>query len=108
MVPIKPGVVELYLLGERAADRDRRLRLVWDAVVTVLQPQAVPVNGRLDVAVVGHLHCDLRPLIDVQCRTGDRSVVGEHAQHSGVEALADGRDAPVESIARGEPAPGGP
>ena len=52
VVPVEPGVGELELVGEGAADRDRLLGLVRDPVVTVVQPQAVPVHGRLDVAVV--------------------------------------------------------
>ena len=52
VVPVEPGVGELDLAGERPADRDRFLGLVRDPVVAVLQPQPVPVHGRLDVAVV--------------------------------------------------------
>ena len=45
-----------------AADRDRRLGLVRDAVVLVLQPQPVPVHGGVQVAVVGDVDDDLRAL----------------------------------------------
>ena len=98
VVPVEPGVGELELVGERPADRDRRLGLVRDPVVTVLQPQPVPVHGRLDIAVVAHLHGDLRPLIDVQDRAGDRPVVGEHAQLGAVDVLAHRADAQVEPV----------
>jgi hypothetical protein len=57
------------------------------------------VNGRLDVTVVRHLHGDLRPLIDMQRRAGDRTVVPEHAQLGVVQTLAHGLDAKVESVA---------
>src|SRR5215207_1173844 len=79
--------------------RDQRLCLFWDPVVAVLQPQAVPVDGGIDVAVVRHLHCDLRALVDVQCRAWDRAVVAEHAHHGVLYSLAHGMDAYIEGIA---------
>ena len=103
MVPVEAGVGELDLVGEGPPDRDRLLRLVRDPVVSVLQPQAVPVHGRLDVAVVGHVHGDLRPLIDVQGRAGYRAVVGEHPQLGVVEPLTHRADADREAIAVLEP-----
>ena len=106
VVPVEPGVGELDLVGEGAADRDRRLGLVRDPVVTVLQPQPVPVHRRLDVAVVPHLHGDLRPLIDVQDRAGDRPVVGEHAQLGAVDVLAHRADPQVEPVPVVEPGHG--
>src|SRR6266567_3856470 len=59
-VPVEPGVRELELVGEGPADRDRLLGLVRDPVVAVVQPQPMPVHGRLDIPVVGYLHGDLR------------------------------------------------
>jgi hypothetical protein len=56
------------------------------------------VNGRLDVTIVRHLHRDLRPLIDVQRRTGDRTVVPEHAQLGVVDSLSHRLDADVEPV----------
>ena len=56
------------------------------------------MHRRLDVAVVAHLHGDLRPLVDVQGRAGDRAVVGEHPQLGVVEALAHGTDAHVQMV----------
>ena len=38
VVPIKPGIGELELIGECASDRDRSLRVVRDAVETIVQP----------------------------------------------------------------------
>ncbi len=59
VVPVKAGVGELQPIGELAAVRDRRLGLLGDAVEAVLEPQAVPVQRRVDVAEVGRL--DRRP-----------------------------------------------
>ena len=103
VIPVEPGVGELNLVRERAPDRDRRLRLMRNAVVAVLQPKAVPVDRRLDIAIVAHLHRDLRPLIHVQGRAGDRTVVAEHPQLRAIDALAHGRDPKVEPIAVVEP-----
>src|SRR3712207_8085001 len=44
VVPVDAGVGERDPVGEAAADRNRRLRLVG-AVVAVVEPQAVPVHG---------------------------------------------------------------
>ena len=59
VIPVEPGVREADLARVRPADRDRYLGLVRHTVVLVLQPQPVPVHGRLDIPVVGHLHGDL-------------------------------------------------
>ncbi len=91
VVPVEAGVGELHLAAVAAADRDRQLGLVRDAVVAVLQPQAVPVHRRLHVAVVAGMHGDLRPLLDVQGRAGDGAVVGEHPQVGAAQSSC-GRD----------------
>jgi hypothetical protein len=49
-------------VGELAARRNGFLRLVRHAVVAVLQPQAVPVHGGVEVGVVADMHDDLRTL----------------------------------------------
>jgi len=66
--PVQAGVRERYARGEAAADRDRRLRLVR-AVVAVLQPQAVPMHGRFQIAVVDDVDLDLRALGDAEIAT---------------------------------------
>ena len=103
VVPVEPGVREADLARVRPADRDRYLGLIRHPVVLVLQPQPVPVHGRLDIAVVPHLHGDLRPLIDVQDRAGDRPVVGEHAQLGAVDVLAHRADPQVQPVPVGKP-----
>ena len=57
------------------------------------------MDGRLDVAVVRHLHGDLRALIYVQRRAWDRPVVCEHAHLGVADALAHRVDAQIEAIA---------
>jgi len=51
------------------------------------------MDRRLDVTVVGHLHGDLRSLIDMQRGTGDRAVVPEHPEVRVAQALSHGLDA---------------
>ena len=97
MVPVDAGVGERDLVGEAAADRDRRLRLVR-SVVAVLEPQPVPMDGRLQIAVVDDLDRDLRSLADAQRRTGDGAVVGEHAHSRVGELLRDGRDPQLDRV----------
>ena len=75
VVPVQAGVGEPEPVGELAADLDRRLRLERHAVVGVVEPQAVPVDGRRGVAVVADVHDDFRSLPHPQRRTRDRAVV---------------------------------
>ena len=56
------------------------------------------MHGRFHIAIVAHLYGDLGALIDVEGRTRNRSVVGEHAQISTAQVLADWRDVEVETI----------
>src|SRR5215218_10754739 len=99
MVPVESWIGELDPIGEGLPALYRRLRLLGHPVVAVLQPEAVPVDGRLYVAVVGHLHGDLRALVDVQRRARDRTVVTEHALLCVSDPLAHGVDAKVKAIA---------
>jgi hypothetical protein len=103
VVPVEPGVREADSAGIRPADRDRYLGLIRHTVVLVLQPQPVPVHGCLDIAVVPHLHGDLRALINLQGRAGDRPVVGEHAQLGAVDVLAHRADPQVKPVPVGKP-----
>jgi hypothetical protein len=63
VVPVQPVVGEAHPVRERAADRDGLLGVVRHAVVAVLEPEAVPVHGRLDVGVVPDGHDDLGALL---------------------------------------------
>ena len=78
VVPVRARIGHAHLVGEGLADRDRRLRLVR-AVVAVLEPQSVPVHGRIDVAAVRDVHGDRRVLGHFQRRARDGAVIGEHA-----------------------------
>ena len=61
VVPVDARVGERDPGREALADRHRLLRLVR-AVVAVLEPQPVPVDGGLDVALVLDVDDDLRAL----------------------------------------------
>src|SRR4029453_17726004 len=50
VVPVDAVVGEPEPVGELAADRDRRLCLVGNSVVRVVEAQSVPVDGGLVVA----------------------------------------------------------
>ena len=99
VVPVEPRIGELDLVGERSFNQDRLLGLVRDPVVAVLQPQPVPVHGRVDGTLVRHLDSDLRALIDVQGRAGNRSVVGEHAHVGALDGLPDRSDPEIKAVA---------
>jgi hypothetical protein len=62
VVPIQTWVRELDPVAELPTHRDGRLGLVGDAVVAVLQPQPVPVDGRVKVTVVLNVNHDLGAL----------------------------------------------
>ena len=108
VVPVQAGVREPEPVGELAADLDRRLRLERHPVVGVVEPQAVPVDGRFGVAVVADVHDDFGSLPHPQRRTGDRAVVGQHANAVVAEVLGDGRDAQFVAVAVVECDDGGP
>ena len=101
VVPVGAGIGEGDPVGEPAADRDRRLRLVR-AVVAVLQAQAVPVDGRFEVALVDDVHDELRALGHAQRRPGDGAVVGDHPHGVVADPLGDRRDPELERVAVGE------
>ena len=61
------------------------------------------MHGRLHVPKVGHVHGDLRALIHMQGRAGDRTVVCQHPQLGVLDALVDRTDAQVEAIPVAEP-----
>jgi hypothetical protein len=69
------------------------------AVVAVLEPQAVPVNGGVEVAVVDHVHDDLRTLLHTQGRPGDRAVVRQHPHGRVADPLRDRADVKLELVA---------
>ena len=101
VVPVDARVGEGDPVREPAADRDRRLRLVR-AVVAVLQAQPVPVDGRLEVALVDDVHDELRALAHAQRRAGDGAVVGDHPHGVVADPLRDRRDPELEGVAVGE------
>ena len=99
VVPVEAGIGERDPIGERLSDLDRRLGVDGHAVVAVVEPQPVPVNGRRDVAVVGHVDEDLGALVDMQRRPWDRAVVGDHPHGRSGNVFHDGRDLQGESVA---------
>ena len=107
VVPVEAGIRELDAVREDAADLDRCLRVDRDAVEAVVEPEAVPVDRRLDVTVVRDVDDDLGPLVDVKRRAGDGAVVGDHPDGGPADVLDDGRDLEGQSIAVAEPMQGG-
>ena len=67
--PVQPLVGELQPVLEALADLHRPLRLVR-SVVAVVEPQPVPMHGRLEIAAILDAHGHLRALRDLQRRTG--------------------------------------
>ena len=106
MIPVEAGIRERQAVREDAADLDRCLGVDRDAVESVVEPEAVPVDGRLDVPVVRDVDDDLRSLVDVEGRARDRAVVGDHPDGGPADVLDDGRDLERQSIAVAEPMQG--
>jgi hypothetical protein len=100
VIPVQARVREGDARREALADRDRRLRLVG-AVVAVLQPQPVPVHGRLQVTLVDDVDLDLRSLRHPQRGARDRAVVGQHPHRRVAQLLGDRRDLQIERVAVG-------
>ena len=91
VVPVDAGIGERDARGVALARTDRRLSLVR-AVVAVVEPQAVPVDRGLHVALVFDLDGDLRAFGDPQHRAGNRAVVGEHPHDVIADPLGNGGD----------------
>ena len=58
VVPVDARVRERDAAGEASADRDRRLRLVR-TVEAIFEPQPVPVDGLLEIALVDDVDVEL-------------------------------------------------
>ena len=72
------------------------------SVVAVLEPQPVPVDGGLHVALVLDVDDDLRALLHLERGAGDRAVVGQHPHRRVAKPLGHRRDPQVELIAVGQ------
>jgi hypothetical protein len=83
--------------GERLARQDRRLRLM-SSVVAVLQPQPMPMDRGVHVPLVLDVDDDLRALPDLQDRSGDRPVVGQHPDRRVTQSLGDRSDPQIEML----------
>jgi hypothetical protein len=68
------------------------------AVVAIVEPQAVPVDGGLHVALILDLNRDLATLRHLEDGTGDRAVVGEHPHRCVAESLDHRSDSQVEAV----------
>ena len=101
VVPVRARVGHGHLVRERLADGYRRLCLVR-AVEAVLEPEAVPVHGRVDVAVVRHMDGDRRALRNLQRRAGHGAVVGEHSHGVVAHSFPYGGDLEVELVSVSE------
>ena len=69
VVPVRAGIGNVHLVGERLPDGNRRLRVMCP-VVAVLEPQAVPVHGCLEVALVRDLDRHGRAFGNLERRPG--------------------------------------
>ena len=101
VVPVEARVGELHATREVPSDRDRPLRLMRP-IGAVLEPQSMPVDGRLQVAVVMHVDLNLGAFGNAQGRPGNRPVVAEHAHGVVSEPLAHRGDPQLERTAVGE------
>jgi len=98
VVPVRTGIGHMHPVGEGLTDRDRCLRVVR-AVVAVLQPQTVPVDGRVEVTAVGDMHGYGRSLRNLQRRARDGAVVREHPDRGSADSLLHGDDLQLELVA---------
>ena len=67
-------------------------------VVAVVEPQAVPVDRCLQIALVLDVDDDLRAFLDFENRSRDRLVVGEHPHRCPRELLHDWGDPELELV----------
>ena len=91
----------MHLVGERVTNGDRRLGVMCP-VVPVLEPQAVPVHGCLEVALVRDMDSHGRTFGNLERRPGNRAVVGEHSHVCVTDSLDDRPDVKFGRVAIGE------
>ena len=101
VVPVRAGVGHVHLVREALAERDRCLR-VMRAVVAVFESQPVPVNGRVEVAVVDDMDGDRCVLRDLQSGAWDGAVVRQHAHGRITDPFLDGLDLELELVTVGQ------
>ena len=97
VVPVQPRIGEGDAGGEPLAHRHRALRLMR-SVVAVLQPQPVPMDRGVHVALVLDVDDDLRALLHLQGRSGNRPVVGQHPDRRVAQSLGDRSDPQIEML----------
>ena len=61
-----------------------------DAVVTVLQPQPVPVDSGVQIPFVGDVDDDFAAFMDFECGAGDGAVVAQHPDGGVAQLLTRG------------------
>src|SRR5215207_5131882 len=102
VVPVQAGVREPQFAAVLAAGGDGLLSFVGDTVGSVVQAQAVPVNGLVQAGLVADLDYDGRSLLDPQHRSWDGTVVGQHAQRCAGDGLTDRPDVQRQDVAVGQ------
>ena len=89
VVPEDAGIREREAIVERRARFNQRLREVRDAVKPILEPQAVPVDGRRPVRAVDEAHVDARPLGHVDERARVLPVEAERRLGAAIDGATD-------------------
>src|SRR5688572_18423705 len=75
VIPVRTGIGQIELVKKAAAvTRDRRLGQAGDAVHRIGEPDAVPMDGRLDAEAVLYFQPQAFPLLETQLRSGHRAV----------------------------------
>jgi hypothetical protein len=101
VVPVNAWVRKRQPVRECAADRNRGLRRER-AVVAVVEPQAVPMHRRLQVALVDDIDQECGPLLHTKSWARDGSVVGQHSDRCIADCLLYRLDAKIELGAVGQ------
>ena len=79
VIPIHACVGECERIGKRVAGLNGLLRHIRNAVKGIFHAHTVGMNGILHVRVVFEVNGYRGPLCDLQSRSRNRTIVGEHS-----------------------------
>jgi hypothetical protein len=71
----------------------------WYAVIAIIQPKPMPVDGGFQLRIIGEMDRDFRALSYLQGWTRNRAIIGKHFDIGVADLFADDRGTEVEGIA---------
>ena len=101
VIPVDTRIAEMHAVFERLARRDRILRQMRHTVESIVQPDAVPMDGRRKVRAIDEAHRNRRRFVDLDQRSGVLAVETQHGDRATEQHAANRRRRQRQRIAVG-------